>query len=93
MSDEIEVAQVAFDAEGGLIIGYMQSTDVRVQGAVVMQRQVRLDGRHPDYAEDIEALQRKAVKVLRNALEDFESSEPWTPEDEGDEDDERGMGE
>lgn len=91
---EIEVMGVQFDPEGGMVVAFMESTDIRVKGAVVRQQQVRIDGRHPDYGDDIESLQRKIKKVLANAMDDFNDSEPYVPEldDEGDDDD-RGMGE
>ena len=46
---------------------------------------------HPDYREDLQNLQDHARRVLRNALEDFEESEPFVPGEGSDEDDERGM--
>lgn len=93
MKNDREIMSAQFDPEGGLVIAYMERYDVRVQGAVVMQKQVRLDPRHPDYGDDIESLQRKVHKVLANALDDFESSEPWEPAEDDDDDDDRGMGE
>lgn len=90
---EIQVQTISFDP-GGIAIAYIEvPTDVRVKGAVVMQRQLSLSAEHPDYSEDISTLHHRAVKVLRNALEDFHDSEPYTPGDEHDDDDERGMGE
>lgn len=92
MSEEIEVDSVAFH-EGAMVIAYMRvPTDVRADGALAQQHQLRLSSRHPDYRDDMEELHRKAVKVLKNALEDFEESEPFEPEQQ-DDDDERGMGE
>lgn len=92
---EIQINAIAFEP-GGLVVSYIEiPTDVRVKGAVVMQRQVSLSAEHPDYAEDISSLHSRVVKVLRNALEDFHDSDPYTPGDDedDDDDDERGMGE
>lgn len=90
---EIQINAIAFEP-GGVVISYIEiPTDVRVKGAVVMQHQVSLSADHPDYAEDISSLHARAVKALKNALEDFHSSEPYTPGEDDDEDDERGMGE
>ena len=91
---EIQINAIAFEP-GGIVISYIEiPTDVRVKGAVVMQHQVSLSAEHPDYGEDISSLHNRALKVLRNALEDFHDSEPYTPsDDEDDEDDEKGMGE
>jgi len=89
----IQITGVAFEGDR-LTISYIDlPTDVRVQGQVVMQRQVQLFMSHPDYNEDALRLHDRVVKVLRNALEDFEASEPYVPEEDDDEDDERGMGE
>lgn len=91
-SEHIEIDSVAFH-EGGLVISYMRvPTDVRANGSLAQHHQLRLDARHPDYRDDMEDLHRKAVKVLKNALEDFEGSEPWEPAAD-DDDDDRGMGE
>jgi hypothetical protein len=76
----------------GLIIAYLQPTDVRVRGHLMAQHSLSLHRDHPDYHEDIVKLHDRVVGVLRNALEDFETSEPWDGDDE-DDDDERGMGE
>jgi hypothetical protein len=90
-----EIQQIMFEPAGqALHISYVcVPDDIRVQGAVVMQRQVRLAAGHPDYADDIEGLHSRVVRILRSALEDFEASEPFDPDEDEDEDDERGMGE
>lgn len=89
---DIEIQQILFDPTG-LVIAYQDLDDIRVGGAVIQQKTVRLDVGHPDYAEDADGLHRKAVKLLRNALEDFESSEPHRFEQEPGDDDGPGMGE
>ena len=87
---EYTVQTVAFTPDGA-VIEFSHSTDVRSKGHLLLQRQLHLHAGHPDYREDIEDLQYRAVKALKNALEDFESSDPYTPEEE--DDDEKGMGE
>lgn len=87
---EYTVATIAFTPDGA-VIEFSSSTDVRGEGHLMLQRQLHLHAGHPDYREDIEDLQYRAVKALKNALEDFEQSLPYVPED--DEDDEKGMGE
>lgn len=89
---EIRISAIAFEHDL-LVISYIElPTDVRVKGQVVQQHQVQLSLEHPDYDEDASALHARAVKALRNALEDFETSDPYDPETP-DPDDERGMGE
>ena len=94
MIGEFEIHNIYFE-QGSIVIGYIElPNDVRVSGQVIRQHQLRLSMAHPDYAEDADSLHTKAVRVLKNALEDFRSSEPYTPEVEPDEDDdEKGMGE
>lgn len=90
-----EIFAINLDAEA-VVISYMKvPTDVRANGRVALQHQARLDLQHPDYAEDAETIRRLSQRMLNNALEDFENSEPWIPdEDDLDPDDEeRGMGE
>jgi len=84
------VQTVVFTPDG-VVIEFTASTDVRGGGHLMLQRQLHLHAGHPDYREDIEDLQYRAVKALKNALEDFETSDPYTPED--DDEDEKGMGE
>lgn len=88
MSD-YRITSIAFEGDV-LTIGYMASTDVRVDGMVGIAHQIQLSLEHPDYREDCHLLERQALRTLRNALEDFESSEPWVPgaEELLDEDDE-----
>lgn len=94
MADEIEIQTIIFEPDA-LVVAYVMRDDIRVDGAVMMQRTVRLDGAHPDYGDDIEMLHVKALKVLRNALEDWEGSSAYVPTDpdDDDDDDEKGMGE
>jgi hypothetical protein len=93
---EFEISSIQF-SEDGMAIQYLQvPDDIRVRGRVVVAHQIQMSASHPDYREDIESLHARAVKALRNALEDFVDSEPYVPEpDDADteEDDDRGMGE
>lgn len=92
-SEQLEIDSVAF-SDAGLVISFMRvPTDVRGKGTLAQHHQLRLDARHPDYRDDMDDLHRKAVKVLKNALEDFEESEPFEPDLDDDDDDDRGMGE
>lgn len=89
----LEIFALNFDPEA-VVVSYMDvPTDVRVEGKVALQHQARLDISHPDYREDAETLRRLAQRMLGNALDDFHNSEPWDPEDDDEDDSERGMGE
>jgi hypothetical protein len=88
----IQVHSVFFEQDS-IVIGYVElPTDVRVGGQVVIQKQARLAISHPDYADDAVLLHDRVVKVLRNALEDFNSSEPFDPSLENEDDEDTGMG-
>lgn len=89
----IEVQSITF-MEDGVVVQYIDTaTDVRVKGQVVRQTQLSLSAKHPDYRDDIEGLHVKAVRMLKNALEDFEESDPVLPSDAPDVDEaEKGMG-
>lgn len=91
---EIQIHTITFD-EGGMSIQYVQlPEDVRVKGQLVQTHVLTLSAAHPDYREDTESLHARASKALRNALQDFETSEPHEPEEsDDDDDDDRGMGE
>lgn len=94
-SPEFNIHSIVFEPDG-LVISYIEvPTDVRVKGSAILQHTLRLHAGHPDYGSDGERLHDRAVKVLKNALEDFHDSEPYVPEDDPDDDvdDERGMGE
>lgn len=91
MTTERVVQSVSFD-EGGVTVQYADLKDVRVEGQVALQHLARIEVSHPDYAEDIEDLQRRALRLLKNALEDWQDSPAWTPEVDDDDQDE-GMGE
>lgn len=85
------VQSVSFE-DGGLVIQYADmATDVRVGGKVFVGHQAHLSAAHPDYAEAADSLHRKVQRILKEALEDFEDSEPFIPSDE-DDDEYREMG-
>jgi hypothetical protein len=93
---EIEINSVMFSDEG-MAIQYIEvPEDVRVKGQLVQTHVLQLSAGHPDYREDIQSLHARAVKALRNALQDFSVSEPHVAEPDEtseEEDDDRGMGE
>lgn len=86
------IQSISFD-EDGVVVQYADSRDVRVRGQVVMQRLVRIERSHQDYSDDIEEIEHNTKRMLKNALEDWEESEPWVPPVEDDGDDDKGMGE
>jgi hypothetical protein len=92
MDKRTEIFGIQLDVDS-VVISYMNvPNDVRVEGMVGLQHQIRLDLSHPDYAEDADLLRRQAQRMLANALDDFHNSEPWNPDEEDEDDDERGMG-
>jgi hypothetical protein len=87
-----EIFSIQLDVDN-VVIAYMNvPNDVRVEGMVGLQHQIRIDLAHPDYADDADLLRRHAQRMLANALDDFHNSEPWMPPADDDEDDDRGMG-
>lgn len=89
---KLEVQSLTF-VQGGIVVQYMDlASDVRVKGALVLSRQLSISAGHPDYGEDIETLHARVVRVLKNALEDFEDSDPVDTEAEQPNDDEQAMG-
>lgn len=93
MSVSYEIHNIYFESDQ-LVIGYIElPTDVRVEGKAIQQHQLRLSAEHPDYAEDMTLLHDMAVRALKNALEDFNSTEPYVPALPDEDDDDKGMGE
>lgn len=89
---EVRIDTIAF-ADDSIVIAYMAlPTDVRGRGDVAIQHQIRLDLSKDDYAVDAGVIHDRIVRLVRDALEDFDASEPYVPEPD-DDDDERGMGE
>lgn len=92
LEPERQIHSISFSPDG-VAVAYMDvPTDVRAGGHVIAQHQVQISAAHPDYRMDILELIESARALLSNALEDFDASTPFVPE-EIDEDDERGMGE
>lgn len=90
----IEISSIMFSDEGFAVQYIELPTDVRVEGQVICTHTIQLHAAHPDYREDMERLHDRAVKAVRNALDDFNASEPYErPQADDDDDDERGMGE
>lgn len=88
----LRVQSLTFDNDSLVIVYMAVPGDMRE--AIVQTHQIRLSLEHTDYAEDADALQHKAVRALKNALEDFTTSEPYDlSEVDDDTDDDRGMGE
>lgn len=85
------VASINFEPDGVAITYMHRPNDLRDH--IVLSHQIVLSAEHPDYGEDADSLQRKAVRMVRNALEDFANSQPYDPDATDDEDDEKGMGE
>ena len=89
----LDVHSISF-ADSGMAIAFMElPTDVRVGGRVIQTRQVQLHASHPDYREAIDEILTLVRSTLQSALDDFADSEPFDPQVDDDEDDERGMGE
>ncbi len=92
MTEQTQVSSINFEPDGSVAIHYMRSTDVRVGGHIAQQHVLFVSAGHPDYREDCEALHRKVLRMLDNALEDYEDSEPFEPAEDNDDDEPRGMG-
>ena len=59
---------------------------------VLISHSLHLSAEHPDYRFDIQGLRRATEAMLKNALEDYEDSEPFVPDVEDDDLDDEGMG-
>ena len=90
-----QVRAVHFD-DGEVTIQFTDfPADIRVKGQVVVLKQAVIDLRHRDYAEDASLLEAQVQRLLRNAMDDFDDSEPYEPPREpvpGDDDDDEGLG-
>lgn len=87
----IEIFGVQFDPDAVIVSYMVVPDDVRVDGMVGIQHQIRLDRGHPDYGDDAVGLIHRVQRMVANALQDFRNSEPVDPADDED-DDEVGMG-
>jgi len=93
----VDIHTIQISGDGRVAISYTDfPNDVRVGGQVIMERSVTIDLKHPDYEADAALMIGQAQRLLKNALEDFEESEPGfepEPEKPADDDDEGlGMG-
>lgn len=77
----LQIQSVQFEPDS-IVVTFLDPDEVRVGGKVLLARQMILDRDHPDYGEDAELLHRQAERMVRNALEDWEHSEPVRPEDD-----------
>lgn len=93
MSD-IRISHIAF-SEDGVSIGFIDlATDVRPDSSVVRHTQFDIGNDHPDYRDAIEKLQRRAVRLVEDSMENWEAAIPFVPSEPGDDDeDSPGMGE
>lgn len=90
----IDIHSIQFIPEGVAVQYNTLPDDVRVDGRVMLTHEIRLHSSHPDYREDVESLERKAQRMVENALDDFANSLPFEPPADDDEDDDGpGMGE
>ncbi len=81
------VSSVAFTSDGGVLLTYMElPDDVRNRGLLVGSHQLAVSpGTAQDYQVAIEELRDATTALLRDALDDFRSTEPYVepgPEDE-----------
>ena len=85
---KLRISNIAFENDA-VIIGYFSEDDLRVDGRVAVLHQAQISLEHPDYAEDFEHLEHWAHHLLANALDDWNQSLAYVPEDD-DPDDEFG---
>jgi hypothetical protein len=91
-----DIRQVTFD-EPEVTIQYMHlPTDVRARGALVATHTLTVSAKHPGWHNEIDDLKNAAYHLLTDALDDFEEANVVDMQDllgDGEEEDERGMGE
>jgi hypothetical protein len=86
------IQTISFE-EGGVVFSYAENEDLRKDGALQMMKTLFV-GSHADYRDELADLLDKARELLRDALEDFATSDVVDLEvDEDDDDDDKGMGE
>ena len=78
----LAVASVQFLDDGSVLVAYMDTaTDVRNRGLLIETHQLQVKpgkgGR--DYGDEIEDVREAAVRLLKDAMEDFANTDP--PED------------
>jgi len=77
-----QIHQITFGADerGPIVhVAYFDTDNLRVGGNVALVTTAEISLNHPDYAEDATVLSEVALRLLNNALEDFEESGPWEP--------------
>lgn len=80
------IRSVMFEADV-VAVQYMDDTDVRLGGMVFATHQLSV-GRGGEHDDEIRAVEEAAQDLLRDVLEDFDSSLPYDPRvPAGDEDD------
>ncbi len=81
----IEVASVIFGEDGGVLVSFFQpTTDVRNRGLLVMARQLQIapgEEGGADYRDEIEDVRDAVRRLLKDALEDFDTTDAVTDED------------
>ena len=88
----IHIHTISVSPEEDMVqISFIDDADTR--GKVSMEKAVVIDLDHPDYKADAALMLANAHRLLANALEDFEESEPSpTPEPKVPSDEDEGMG-
>ena len=75
---DLTVASIAFSEEGAVLVTYMETTTaVRNRGLLVMSQQLQIspgDG-GADYGDEIEDVREAILRLLRDALSDFATTE------------------
>lgn len=75
----IAISTVTFIEDGSVLVTYMDpTTDVRNRGLVIKTHQVRvLPGQGgKDYEDEIEDIRDAVKRLLKEALEDFDHTDP-----------------
>ncbi len=84
MKSSVVIASVAFQADGSVIVTYMDAVqDERNRGLLVANHQIQIhpgeDGR--DYADEIEDVRDAVKRLLADALNDFVETPPASEDD------------
>ena len=81
---DLTVASIAFSEEGAVLVSYMEtSTGVRNRGLLVQTHQLQIAPGNggADYGDEIEDVLDAILRLLRDALEDFATTEAVPLED------------
>lgn len=76
-----QVSAVQFVEDGSVLVTYMDpGTDVRNRGLVIKTHQVHVKPGEggKDYLDEIEDVRDAVKRLLRDALEDFDNTDPVT---------------